>query len=127
MNRVLIVDDDEALRKALRKALELDGFRVEEAANVDDAVARISATEFNLAILDHDLGESEKTGVSLLLHFRESKLRTPVLFMSGSGADRLEKIAREMGAQVFLAKPFGIRDFLTSCRRLLSGRWEGGP
>ncbi len=119
MSRILLVDDDATLRKGLRKALEHNRCLVEEASSVDEAIAKVSQHQFDLVILDHDLGSPGKTGVSLLLHFRENNLRIPTLFMSGNGVTPLEKIARGLGAGVFLSKPFGLEDFLASCRKML--------
>ena len=62
--QILVVDDEEELRKAIVEILTLDGFEVDQAASAEEAAEKLSHTAYDVLITDHNL--PQKTGVELL-------------------------------------------------------------
>jgi DNA-binding NtrC family response regulator len=119
--RILIVEDDAALRTSLRKTLEMDGHEPEEAACAEEAVAIAAARRFHLIVSDYNLG-SGMNGLSLLGHLKSSGYGGPTILMSGYKEEWLEHAARDLGVSAFLEKPFPIEVFLEECLRALEER-----
>jgi DNA-binding response OmpR family regulator len=107
---VLLVEDDDHLRRCLRKILEKENCRVEEAPTLDEAVRQATARDFDLIITDYQLGRSGN-GLSLMKHLTEKGSRVPVIFMSGMRNRWLEPAARDLGVFAYLKKPFAIDSF----------------
>ena len=114
--RVLLVEDDAALRDNLGRSLEADGWESEAAATVEDAIERVSEQHFDLIVTDYNLGSAE-TGLVLLGHLREEGYNLPAILISGYGEKWLEDAARERGAFAFFVKPFPMEPFFDACRR----------
>jgi DNA-binding response OmpR family regulator len=114
--RVLVVDDEDALRVAVHRALETEGFRVEEATNGTDAIAAARARPPDAVILD--LGLPDITGIDVLAELRRIGTM-PVLVLSGR-ADEADRVAAlEMGADDYVVKPFLARELAARVRALL--------
>jgi len=114
--RVLLVEDDAALRDNLGRSLEADGWESEAAATVEDAIERLSERHFDLIVTDYNLGSAE-TGLVLLGHLREEGYNLPAILISGYGEKWLEDAARERGAFAFFVKPFAMEPFFDACRQ----------
>jgi two-component system phosphate regulon response regulator OmpR len=114
---LLIVDDDERLRSALRRYLQRNGFRVTEAQGAKEARTQLALFTFDLLILDVMMpGES---GFSLLSAIRETN-RVPVLMLTAmtEPGDRVSGLER--GADDYLAKPFEPRELVLRLKNILS-------
>jgi len=114
---LLIVDDDERLRSALRRYLQRNGFRVTEAQGAKEARTQLALFAFDLLILDVMMpGES---GFSLLSAIRETN-RVPVLMLTAmtEPGDRVSGLER--GADDYLAKPFEPRELVLRLKNILS-------
>jgi DNA-binding response OmpR family regulator len=109
---VLVVDDDESLRMLCRINLELDGYRVLEAASIAEAREALAAGGIDAILLDLHLGDGD--GRDLLAWLGPD--RPPVALFTGS-----EKIGPELqqAAEAVLAKPFGIERLAETVRRLI--------
>lgn len=106
----LVVDDDPSLRMLVRVSLELDGFRVGEAATVGEADAALAASRPDVVVLDVRLGREEST--ELLARIHEAGIR--VVLVTGSVA-----LAEYDGlADAVLMKPFVPADLVATVRRL---------
>lgn len=120
-HRILLVDDDEALRTALRRALERDGHQVVEACDGRDALLQLDRQPVDLVITDLIMPESE--GVELTFSLQKRSPKLPVVAMSGGGSWAPElylSIAKTAGAADVFVKPFPIGDLLTRVRSLLA-------
>ena len=111
---VLVVDDDPALRLLYRVNLELDGYRVVEAATLDSARALLESEPLAVVVLDLQVGLER--GESLLDELRAREPRLSVLVVTGS-AD-LDSGALTIDADAVLAKPFTIDDLMGTVRAL---------
>ena len=116
MARILIVDDDPALRDVLRFALARAGFNTVEAA---DGVAGLQAFERHspdLIVLDVQMPEMD--GTEMCRAVRRNS-RTPILFLS-SRADEVDRIVGlEIGGDDYLAKPFSPRELVARVKAIL--------
>ncbi len=111
METILLVEDDEILRRCLRFALTKESYRVEEATSVEEAAVLASTNSFSLIVTDYDLG-SGPNGLSLLAQMRRRQNLTPIILMSGGYGGWLGPAARNLGAVSFLQKPFALEAFL---------------
>lgn len=121
--RILLVDDDEVDRLALRRALdraELGAITVVEAERARDGYARITSEEYDCAFFDVRL--PDRDGVTLLRDVRDAGVRAPVVVLTGFGDEQTVLDAMKSGATDYLSKstisPDRIRQVLRSAVRL---------
>src|SRR5579862_9922328 len=120
--RLLVVDDDRALREVLRRALQLAGYEIELADSGATALAQIAATPPDAVVLDIGLPDLDGLDVCRLL--RAEGNRVPVLMLTARDAvaDRIEGL--DAGADDYLVKPFDVDELKARLRALL--RRAGG-
>ncbi len=113
---ILVVDDEEAVRELLRDCLELDGFRVSEAADSRAMAAVLAADSIDLVTLDLMLGG--ENGLMLARQIRASH-NVPIVMISGKG-DTIDKVVGlELGADDYITKPFHPREVVARIRAVL--------
>ena len=118
---VLLVEDDESVRGVARRALEEGGYRVLEAANGTDALARLSGADGGIGLVLTDVVMPGMSGRELADRIAELLPGTPVLFTSGyTDGDIVRRGLLDPGA-AFVQKPFGPDTIL----RLVRERMEG--
>ena len=110
---VLVVDDDAAIRSAVRDVLESEGIAVETASNGADALEKVSRQRPRLVLLDMRMPVLDGWGFASAL--RESGLALPVVVMTAA-ADA-SRWADEIGAIGVVAKPFGVAELVNAVRR----------
>ena len=120
--RLLVVDDDRALRDVLRRALTLAGYEVKLSETGAGALAEVNATVPDAVVLDIGLPDIDGLEVCRLL--RREGNRTPVLMLTARDAvaDRIDGL--DAGADDYLVKPFDIEELKARLRALL--RRAGG-
>jgi two-component system, OmpR family, KDP operon response regulator KdpE len=117
--RILVVDDEAPIRRFLRVALEAEGYGVIEAGTAREGLAVAARETPALVVLD--LGLPDADGLSVLRDLRGWS-PVPVLILSVR-ADEAEKVAAlDAGAQDYVVKPFGMKEFLARVRGLLRDR-----
>lgn len=135
--RLLVVDDEEAMRAFLERALRREGFRTVAVSNGREACERMTAgEEYDLVLTD--LRMPEMGGMELLHWMRSHHARVPVLVMTGHGSISNAVEALRAGAENYVTKPFdrdeirkAVRDALLKGRlaaenRVLKGLLEEG-
>jgi two-component system, OmpR family, KDP operon response regulator KdpE len=111
--RILIVDDEPAIARALRPALQGHGFTVALAATGAEGLAQVAAFDPDLILLD--LGLPDIDGQQVLGELRR-RTAAPVIILSVRGAEREKILALDNGADDYLTKPFGIGELLARLR-----------
>jgi DNA-binding response OmpR family regulator len=113
---ILLVDDEESVRKVLTFPLERDGFTVVQAADGEEALRRFGETAPDLVVLDIMLPKLDGLEVCKRLRATSS---VPIIMLTARD-DELDKvIGLELGADDYITKPFSIREFRSRVRALL--------
>ena len=112
--RVLVVDDESAIRDSLRMILEYEGYGVVEAATGESALAEVRRRSPDAVVLDIKMPEMD--GLSVLRKFRERGFEMPVLIVTGHGDVATAVEATRRGAFDFLEKPLERDRLLVSLR-----------
>ena len=114
---MIVVDDDEALRNAVRRALRLDGYEVDTAVDGADALAHLERARADVVVLDVLMPVLD--GVSLCRRLRAAGDRTPVLMLTARHAVSDRVVGLDAGADDYLTKPFALEELLARVRALL--------
>jgi two-component system response regulator MprA len=122
--RVLVVDDDKAVRESLRRSLEFNGYDVTLAADGAEALAGIAAAAPDAVVLDVMMPRLD--GIETTKALRAAGNDVPILVLTARDAvgDRVEGL--DAGADVYLTKPFALQELLARLRALLR-RVAPGP
>lgn len=114
--RILLVEDEAALRTALRDTLAAQGYAVDSCADGTGALDALMTNAYDLALLDRMLPELD--GLAVLRAARKAGLTTPVLMLTALDAigDRVEGL--DAGADDYLPKPFATQELLARVRAL---------
>ena len=102
---ILLVDDDDLLRRSLAFNLERSGLRASTAANAEDAIAVVRLDPPDLILLD--IGLPGMDGLDALRHFRQ-QLDAPVIFLTARRRELDEVLGLELGADDYVTKPFDL-------------------
>jgi two-component system response regulator MprA len=115
--RILVVDDEPAVRTALQRALSPEGYDVDLAADGAEALDRLAAAPPDAVVLD--VGMPRLDGLEVCRRMRQAGDRTPVLMLTARDAidDRVEGL--DAGADDYLVKPFALRELRARLRALL--------
>jgi two-component system, OmpR family, response regulator MprA len=115
--RILVVDDEPAVRTALERALSLEGYDVDLVADGAAALDRLAAAPPDAVVLD--VGMPRVDGLEVCRRMRQAGDRTPVLMLTARDAidDRVEGL--DAGADDYLVKPFALRELRARLRALL--------
>jgi len=103
--QILLVDDDDLLRRSLAYNLERAGFRAVTAASAEDALALARSEAPDLVLLD--IGLPGMDGLDALRHLRQ-QLSAPVIFLTARRRELDEVLGLELGADDYVTKPFDI-------------------
>ncbi|MEM6858191.1 MAG: response regulator [Pseudomonadota bacterium] len=119
--RILLAEDEEAMRAYLARALSNAGYRVETVDRGTDALPLLEAEEFDLLLSDIVMPEMD--GIELAQRCAEISPRTKVMFITGFAAVSL-RASREQPAAKVLSKPFHLRDLVLEVERVFEEQRE---
>lgn len=111
--RILVVDDEPAIRRALRANLARHGFQVDTIDTAQGALDHVERRHPDLLLLD--LGLPDSDGLDVIRAIR-SKSALPIVVLSVRGAEREKVAALDLGADDYLTKPFGADELLARIR-----------
>src|SRR6188472_1273428 len=113
---ILLVDDEDAVQKLLAYPLERDGFKVVQARDGEEALARFAEQRFDLVVLDVMLPKLD--GLEVCKRLRATS-NVPIIMLTARD-DELDKVVGlELGADDYITKPFSIREFRSRVRAAL--------
>jgi DNA-binding response OmpR family regulator len=108
--KVLIVEDDPAIREALREAISADGHEPVLATDGRQAVQLFGSAAFDLVLLDLMLPGI--SGYDVCRKIRETNRTVPILMLTAKGEEIDKVLGLELGADDYVTKPFGLREIL---------------
>ena len=115
--RILIADDEPAVRSALERALRLDGFEVSTAEDGAAALAKAAPAPFDAIVLDVMMPRVD--GLEVCRRLRLAGDRTPILMLTALDAVEDRVLGLDSGADDYLVKPFALREMRARVRALL--------
>jgi DNA-binding response OmpR family regulator len=121
MGLILIIDDDDQIRRVLRKTLERDGYDVVDAPNGKEGIKLFRENPADLVITD--LIMPEKEGIETIRELRRDFPEVKIIAISGGGRigpDSYLKMAKGLGAQRTLTKPLDGDELLKTVRELVN-------
>ena len=114
--RVLVIDDEERIRKLLIMYLEKEGYIVDEATNGQDGLERLKYMDYSCVLLDVHL--PMLNGKTILAELRKTKA-TPVIIMSAQADEQSRVEGFELGADDYVIKPFSPRELMLRVNAIL--------
>lgn len=116
--RVLVIEDEHKIARALKRALEQESYAVDVSYDGDDGHAMATTEPYDVAIIDRML-PGAYDGVAIVKAMREGNIHTPVLFLTALGRTEDKTTGLDVGADDYLVKPFAIEELLARVRALL--------
>src|ERR1700730_10803375 len=112
--RVLVVDDETAIREAIRMTLEYEGYRIDEARSGQEGIDKATKVPYDAILLDIKMPVLD--GIEVLENLKEQKVASPVIMVSGHGDIQTAVECTKRGAFDFLEKPLNRDKLLLSVR-----------
>jgi DNA-binding NtrC family response regulator len=118
--KILVVDDEEALRTVLSSELLAEGYAVETAVDGEDAVTILGEQDFDLILLDIKMRRVD--GFEVLRHVKRIRPVTKVIMLTGFADLKNAIESKRLGAEDFVSKPYDLVDLLTTVERVLANK-----
>lgn len=115
MNNIMIADDNEEIREIVRILLESEGYKVIEAVDGEDAIAKVDG---NVDLIILDIMMPVKSGFKACIEIRE-KTSAPILFLSAKTQDSDKCMGFSSGCDDYLSKPFSYTELVSRVKALL--------
>lgn len=113
---ILVVDDEERIRRLLRMYLEKEGFVISEAADGEEALEKALESDYDLILLDLMLPKMD--GIEVCTKLRQTKM-TPVIMLTARGEESNRVQGFEVGADDYVVKPFSPREVIYRVKAIL--------
>ncbi|HXG38053.1 MAG TPA: response regulator [Bacteroidota bacterium] len=117
-NRILVVDDEDALRTVLSSELEGEGYIVQMAGDGDEAIKILEKNTFDLILLDIKMPTVD--GFEVLKFVKQHSPTTKVIMLTGFADLKNAIESKKLGAEDFVSKPYDLVDLLTTVERVLT-------
>ena len=116
--RILVIEDEHKIARALGKALEQETYAVDIAYDGDEGYAMATTEPYDLAIIDRMI-PGKYDGIAIVEEMRKAKIHTPVLLLTALGTTADKAKGLDSGADDYLVKPFALQELLARARALL--------
>lgn len=116
--RILVVEDEHKIARAIKKALEQESYAVDISFDGDDGYAMATTEPYDAMIIDRML-PGQYNGMQIVETLREENIHTPILFLTALGQTSDKTAGLDSGADDYLVKPFAIEELLARVRALL--------
>ncbi|HZJ95734.1 MAG TPA: two-component system response regulator OmpR [Thiopseudomonas sp.] len=123
--KILIVDDDERLRRLLERFLTEQGYRVRSVESAEQMDRMLARELFNLVVLD--LMMPGEDGLSVCRRLRENNNQVPIIMLTAKGDEASRIYGLELGADDYLSKPFNPRELLARIKAVLRRQASNVP
>jgi DNA-binding response OmpR family regulator len=117
MKRILVVEDELAMRSGLKDNLEIEGYEVEEAGDGKEGLEKIKDGRYNLIILDVMM--PGLSGFDVCKKARAMGDQTPIILLTAKGEEIDKVLGLELGADDYITKPFSLRELLARIKVIL--------
>ncbi len=117
-NKILVVDDEDALRTVLSGELVSEGYEVRTASDGDEAMSGLQKETFDLVLLDIKM--PRVNGFEVLRFIKEKHPKTKVVMLTGFADLKNAIESKKLGAEDFVSKPYDLVDLLTTIERVLN-------
>jgi len=114
---ILVVEDEQKIRSALRDFLEFHGFGVSEAVDGLEAQRIVDEKRFDLILLDLMLPKI--SGEQLCTRWRRDGMQTPVIMLTAKGQEKEKVTGLNLGADDYITKPFALEELLARIKAVL--------
>lgn len=114
MAKILIIDDEKAIRNTLREILEYEGYLIEEASNGEEGIQKIESDDFDMVLCDVKMPKMD--GMTVLSKVKEIDEDLPIVMISGHGNVEMAVEATKKGAYDFIVKPPDLNKLLIIVR-----------
>ena len=115
--RILVADDEEALRELLCEQLTAQGYQTVTACDGEDAIQKLQNSSFALVLLDINM--PKKNGLEVLKYIREQGMSTHVIMLTGRLGYSVGSESMKLGADEFITKPFDLNYLDLAIKRIL--------
>lgn len=116
MKRILLVDDEPAIIKGLKFALETDGYEIDSAADGEEALHKATENEYDMILLDVML--PGMSGIEVCQAVRE-RSDVPIIMLTAKGEDMDKILGLEYGADDYMTKPFNVLEVKARIKSIL--------
>lgn len=118
--RILLIEDDAAIRQGVADALKFAGYQTLQAGNVPEGLDTARGADVDLILLDLVLpGAPGKGGLDILKDVRANRPTLPVIVMTARGEESERVLGLKLGADDYVVKPFGIKELLARVEAVL--------
>ncbi len=117
-SKILVVDDEDALRTVLSGELASEGYAVHTAGDGDEAIQTMQKESYDLVLLDIKM--PRVNGFEVLKFVKEKYPKTRVVMLTGFADLKNAIESKKLGAEDFVSKPYDLVDLLTTIERVLS-------
>jgi two-component system, NtrC family, nitrogen regulation response regulator NtrX len=114
MGKILIIDDERSIRRALKEILEFEGFAIHEAENGKDGLQKALAESYDMIFCDIKMPEMD--GLEVLDNLKKANSETPIIMISGHGNIETAVDSIKNGAFDFIEKPLDLNRILVTVR-----------
>lgn len=128
MSKILIVDDEPAMRQGLADNLEFEGYETAMAANGTEGLEMILSHAYDLVVLDVMM--PGMSGFDVCKELRQRNIGVPVILLTAKGEEIDKVLGLELGADDYITKPFSLRELIARIKAILrrtAGKSEASP
>lgn len=116
--RILVIEDEHKIARALKRALEQESYAVDTCFNGDEGYSMATTEPYDAMVIDRML-PGNYSGTDIIAEVRKENIHTPVLLLTALGRTEDKTFGLDSGADDYLVKPFAIEELLARVRALL--------
>ncbi|MFO7524825.1 MAG: response regulator transcription factor [Ignavibacteriaceae bacterium] len=117
MSKILICEDEPAMRTGLKDNLEFESYEVDTAENGKQGLDKILQNKYDLIILDVMM--PQMSGLDVCKAVRKNGITTPIILLTAKGEEIDKVLGLELGADDYITKPFSLRELLARIKAIL--------